>query len=143
MHSRLNIQRNVSINHIVDDFTFRYPNPCGLATFQHSIGGRETENEAIARMAWGDQHAPTNATLYLNGQIVDLDRMLMCSRCHLWKADEAFDRERRLDGTLRRGRRYYCKSCRSKSNLFEMPVIDEKTQARLIKGSKRKKRKNK
>ncbi len=107
---------------------------------QVTIAGRPTERQAIQRMVYGDPIGAPYSALYCNGQMVDLDRMLMCSRCHHWKHDHDFDKDARLLST-RRGRRYYCKSCRSSSALFEQMVMDETTRARLTKGSKRRKKK--
>lgn len=134
MQSRLNIQRNIPI-----DYSREYRNPDGAASYQSCTYGRMTELEAIQRIAFGDPIGETYSTLYMNGQIVDTAHMLMCTRCTQWKPDSAFDKNSRLHNT-RRGRHYYCKGCRSKSAIFDAPIIDEVTQARLIKGSKRRKK---
>lgn len=83
-------------------------NPFNPDRVQVSDSPRGTEEAALARMRYGDG-LPATYTPTMNGQIVDVTTMLMCSKCCTWKRDNAFSRDRTRN--IRRGRRYYCIDC--------------------------------
>ena len=77
---------------------------------QMSEAARMTERQGDERIAYGlIIDAPPPHLNIINGQVVDTDTMLMCSRCCCWKKDSAFARDRTR--SIRRGRRYYCVDC--------------------------------
>lgn len=93
---------------------------------QVSDAPRVTERDAEQRIAYGRLiDAPPAKTNILNGQLVDTDTMLMCSRCCAWKTDDKF-RHRQRNMNTRRGRGYYCKTCLSTSTLY-MPQDEDET----------------
>lgn len=83
-------------------------NPCNPDRVQVSDSSRRTEDEALRHMRYGDL-PPVPYVPRMNGQIVDVKTMLMCSKCCQWKKDKEFARDRTRH--IRRGRRYYCVDC--------------------------------
>lgn len=103
--SRLNIQRNQAIDWLRD-----FINPDGASTVQVCISGRETEDAAVQRMAFGELLSPTNNPHTMNGQYVDLDTQLYCSKCARYLFDNQFPRDKTR--ISRRGRAYTCRKCK-------------------------------
>jgi late competence protein required for DNA uptake (superfamily II DNA/RNA helicase) len=79
-------------------------------TVQVSLKPREVEETALHDLLRKDLETPPNVRT-MNGQVVNIHTMLMCSRCGQWKKDKAFARDK--SRTLRRGRCYYCTTCQA------------------------------
>lgn len=88
---------------------------------------RQTEVEALRCLAFGVPIPPPapRSTHIMNGQLVDLNTMLMCSgKCGQWKLDDAFRMDAR-NGRSRRGRSYLCRACLSRSSMYARPDLDD------------------
>lgn len=106
-------------------------NPDRVQVFE---GPRVTEQAAEDWIAHGLLiTAPPPHIDVMNGQLVNLNTMLMCSKCCQWKSDDRF-RHRARNRTTRRGRGYWCKSCLSTSSLY---AADEETQETPIHGGRK------
>jgi hypothetical protein len=94
---------------------------------QTSATPRETEVQGLLRLAFGAP-IPAPAPLsnrVMNGQLVDLNTMLMCSgTCGQWKPDDAFRVDAR-NARSRRGRSYWCRACLSRSMMYARPDLDD------------------
>lgn len=101
-------------------------NPCNPYRIMTSTSPRATEVEALLRLAFGAPiPAPTPLSArVMNGQLVDLATMLMCSTCGGWKADDAFRADAR-NARSRRGRSYNCRQCLSRSPMYNRPDLDD------------------
>jgi predicted SprT family Zn-dependent metalloprotease len=88
-------------------------NPFNTDRIQASDVFRKTESDMERGMRARDNLFVAH-THTLNGKKIDPNTHLMCSRCHSWKPDKDFTRDKyRL---IRRKRSYYCQNCLSHLN---------------------------
>jgi hypothetical protein len=107
--SRLNLKRNADIAWMRE-----FINPDGAGKYQTCVGGRETEDSAIQRMAYPDPYPATNSNLHINGMLADLNTQLYCRGCKRYLFDREFKKD--VSRLSRRGRAYTCKTCERKKS---------------------------
>jgi len=109
-------------------------NPFNTDRIQISGGTRRTEEDS----GRANYAIPVQRLLICNGQVVDINTMLMCSMCGTWKLDEKFYQD--SSRAIRRGRRYYCMDCMDSASMAGLGAKIE-GETIIYKGAKKQRKK--